>query len=74
LSGYNDDLTLALCIGLWVRDTALRLRQEGIELTKLALDHTKYQVGSQIYTGKPLTHNPYVMEVGTEKENLLWLL
>lgn len=34
---YNDDLVMSLAIGLWVRDTALRLRQEGIDLTKAAL-------------------------------------
>lgn len=38
MDGYNDDLTMALGIGLWVRDTALRLRQEGIELTRVAVD------------------------------------
>ena len=74
LSGYNDDLVLALCIGLWVRDTALRLRQEGIELTKLALDNTKYQMGSMVYTDKNMTHNPYEMQVGIEKESIRWLL
>ena len=37
MRGYNDDLTMSLAIGLWVRDTALRLRQEGIDLTKQAL-------------------------------------
>ena len=31
---YNDDLVMALAIGLWVRDTALRLRSDGILLTK----------------------------------------
>ena len=31
--GYNDDLVMSF-IGLWVRDTSLRLRTEGIELTK----------------------------------------
>jgi hypothetical protein len=35
--GYNDDLTMALGIALWVRDTALRLRQEGIDLTRATL-------------------------------------
>ena len=34
MRGYNDDLVMALAIGLWVRDTALRLRQEGVDLTK----------------------------------------
>ena len=36
---YNDDLIMSLAIGLWVRDTALRLRQEGIELTRATLGH-----------------------------------
>jgi len=74
LSGYNDDLTMALCIGLWVRDTALRLRQEGIELTKLTLDKTRYSVEGMVYTNKHVTHNPYEMEIGGKKENISWLL
>jgi hypothetical protein len=36
--GYNDDLIMSLGIGLWVRDTALRLRQEGIDLTRAFLN------------------------------------
>jgi len=36
-SGRNDDLVMALGIFLWVRDTALKLRQEGIDLTKMML-------------------------------------
>lgn len=74
LSGYNDDLTMALCIGLWVRDTALRLRQEGIELTKLAIDKTKYNVVGHVYTSNNMTHNPYEMDIGGKKENISWLL
>jgi hypothetical protein len=74
LQGYNDDLTMALCIGLWVRDTALRLRQEGIELTKLAIDKTKYNVVGHVYTSNTMTHNPYEMDIGDTKENISWLL
>ena len=32
MSGYNDDLVMSY-MGLWIRETALRLR-EGIELQK----------------------------------------
>jgi hypothetical protein len=39
--GYNDDLVLAYCQGLWVREVAIRLRQAGININKLALSHTK---------------------------------
>jgi len=33
-SGYNDDLVMSYSIALWVRDTAIKLRREGIKLTK----------------------------------------
>lgn len=36
-SGYHDDLVMSFAQGLWVRDTALRLRQAGIELNRLAV-------------------------------------
>lgn len=34
MEGSNDDLTMAFAIGLWVRDTALRMKQAGIDLSK----------------------------------------
>jgi intein/homing endonuclease len=40
MNSYNDDLVMSLGIGLWVRDTAIRLRQEGIDLTRSTMDHT----------------------------------
>ena len=74
LQGYNDDAIFALGIGLWVRDTALRLRQQGIELTKLAIERTAY-------SGLPFTSNnrpkinPYEMPLdGKQTENISWLL
>jgi len=39
--GYNDDLVMSYAIGLWVRDTAIKLRQEGIKLTKQMLNSAK---------------------------------
>jgi hypothetical protein len=37
MEGYNDDLVMSMCIALWARDTALRLRTEGIELVRTLL-------------------------------------
>jgi hypothetical protein len=37
MDGRNDDLVMAMCIALWTRDTALRLRMEGVELVKQML-------------------------------------
>lgn len=45
---YNDDLIMSLAIGLWVRDTALRLRQEGIDLTRSALGQMNMTKGKDI--------------------------
>src|SRR5690606_6313789 len=42
--GYNDDLTMAFCIGLWLRDTSLKLRQYGIELHKKSISHIQRSV------------------------------
>ena len=81
MSTYNDDLVMALSIGLWVRDTALRLRQEGIDLTKNTLssfdkhNHSTVQ-HSGIYGGSTAgNQNPYKMNVGEQdEEDLSWLL
>jgi hypothetical protein len=73
LVGYNDDLVMALGIGLWVRDTALRLRQQGIELTKLALDKTSYS--AMPFVIKPDNpENTFKMPIGDGQEDIRWLL
>jgi hypothetical protein len=75
MKGYNDDLTMSLAIGLWVRNTALRLKQEGIDLTKSMLSATQIKQNEAIYTNNHLNHNPYEMDLGRgEKENLKWLI
>ena len=35
--GYNDDLTISFATGLWMRDTALRLQQQGMDLNRKSL-------------------------------------
>ena len=36
--GYNDDLVMAFGIAMYIRDTALKYRQRGIDITKNALN------------------------------------
>ena len=75
MRGYNDDLTMSLSIGLWVRDTALRLRQEGIDLTKRALGGISNYSHTGIYGGSNLENNPWEMDINGQKEDLTkWLL
>ena len=71
--GYNDDLVIALAIGLWIRDTAMRLRTEGINLQKISIEHiTKVD---PVYTSKEEKHDSWEQELPTgEKEDLTqWL-
>ena len=76
MKGYNDDLVMGFSIGLWVRDTALRLRQEGIDLTKQALGGISTQTYSGVYGGQiyGMDDNPWSMKVGDAYEDLSsWL-
>jgi hypothetical protein len=76
MRGYNDDLVMSLSIGLWVRDTALRLRQEGIDLTKQALGGINQSVYDMGGFGGNTTfeENPWSMQVGGQSEDLTWLI
>jgi hypothetical protein len=75
MHGYNDDLVMAFSISLWVRDTALRLRQQGIDLTKNALDGISHQTTAFGFGGN-ITNDtdPWGMQIGGEREDLRWLL
>jgi len=74
--GYNDDLVMSFGIGLYVRDTALKFKQHGLDITKAALgafskNTTEYH-GAYFSTGKD---NPYTMDDGKGgTEDFSWLL
>ena len=73
MRGYNDDLVMSFAIGLWVRDTALRLRTQGVELTKKTL--SKMMDNEGLYTNDDINRNDsWDWETGKEKESLEWLL
>jgi hypothetical protein len=75
MKGYNDDLVMAFSIGLWVRDTALRLRQQGVDLTKSAMGGITSNMNQGIYGGgSSRDDNPWKMRVGDGFEDLSqWL-
>ena len=70
--GYNDDLVMSLSMALFVRDTALRLRQVGIDLTRRALSKSHKSVYTPGREGK----RDWEMDLGGKKgrEDLRWLL
>jgi hypothetical protein len=70
--GYNDDLVMAFAISLFVRDHALKLRNEGIELNRLALNN--FEKSSGIYNNTNTHQAQWTMKTGREDEDLTWLL
>jgi hypothetical protein len=73
-TGYNDDLVMSYAIALWLRDTSLKLRQQGIELTKNSLSHVQ-KTQPTIYTGRPANHaDGWSWNNGRDNENLTWLI
>jgi hypothetical protein len=73
-NGYNDDLVMSFCIGLWLRDTALRLRQQGIDLNKRAISNFR-RTDTSIFTNKnQRPDSGWSWNNGFNDENLTWLL
>ena len=72
MSGYNDDLVMSYAMGLWIRETALRLRSEGIELQKKAMNSITSNQG--VYTPTNNQNDSWTMEINKQKESLDWLL
>ena len=80
MRGYNDDLVMSFCIALWIRDTALRLRQQGIEVQRKTLDY--FGKSSGVYNGRSgmLKDSGWSMNVKNNGkgnigvEDLTWLL
>ena len=74
--GYNDDLVMAFGIAMYIRDTALKFRQRGLDLTRSALNNitvnrTSYQGG--YFADK--NHNPYQIDNPYgDKEDISWLI
>jgi hypothetical protein len=81
MDGYNDDLCMSLGLGLWVRDTALRLRFESQQYSKAIVNHigkAEYTGSAPIFTNKNSNraYESWNMKTGRngDIENLSWLL
>lgn len=76
MNGYNDDLVMPGCVGLFLRDTALRFRQTAMDLTYASLNSfTRTTDGFQVYTPSSMNQqNPWTMQAGNEQTDITWLL
>jgi hypothetical protein len=76
-TNYNDDLLMSFATALYVRDTALRLQQQGMDLARARLSsftnlNAKNQavMSSVAYQGK----NPYLIETNHGNHDISWIL
>ena len=73
--GYNDDLVMAFSIAMWVRDTALKLKQQGIELDRMAISRIGKNNQHGVYTNSNIENNPWKQKTRNgQDEDLTWLL
>jgi hypothetical protein len=74
LDKYNDDLVMSLAIGLWVRDTALRLKNERMTMTKHMLDRISNSTVPFVTKNGNLEHNPFTIHTEHGLEDISWLI
>jgi len=75
-SSYNDDLVMSLATALYVRDTAVRMKQQGMDLTRAQLDSflSLNQRSTGVYNVGYMQNSPYIMKTQYGEESLDWLL
>ena len=79
MKNYNDDLVMSFAIGLWVRDTALKLRQQSIDMNRNmigSINKTQTEAGPIYTTKTALGRQSWEMNTGVkdQKESITWLL
>jgi hypothetical protein len=74
--GYNDDLVMSFSTSLWIRDTALKLRQQGIDMHRKTLDYFGKAGGAYNSSNSFKGNAGWTMPVGHkgQDEDLTWLL
>lgn len=76
-TNYNDDLLISAATALYVRDTALRLRQQGMDLTRAQLSsftNLNMKNKAVIKSVGIQQNNPYIIDNGRTTEDVSWLL
>ena len=75
-TGYNDDLIISIATACYVRDTALKFAQQGVDLTRAMLNSTTKTSYNPFFSSTQINDpkNSYKMKVGGKDEDLSWLL
>jgi hypothetical protein len=74
-TGYNDDLIMSYSIGLYLRDSAIQYRAQGLDMQRAVLNSmqksTTFSPVNQLNEPKV---NPYQMNVNGQMEDITWLI
>ena len=76
-TNYNDDLLISAATALYVRDTALRLRQQGMDLARAQLSsftNLNAKNAAVIKSVGDQQNNPYIIDTGYGTEDFTWLI
>ena len=74
-NGYNDDLVMALGIGLFTRDTGIKFAQQGMDVTRKAIDGMSSTLSGYNTPSMPNgMSNPYQIETPYGTEDITWML
>jgi len=60
-------------IAMFLRDTSLKFQQQGLDMTRAALGNMTKTTTAGVFNSNSIL-NPYVQEMGGQKEDLRWLL
>ncbi len=75
--GYNDDLVMSFAMGQYMRDTAFKYKQHGMDLTKNMLDNISSNKPKHIGVYSPsINENPFKIDnpYSGGEEDISWLL
>lgn len=75
--GYNDDLVMSFATALYVRDTALRLRQQGMDLARAQLSsfsNINARDNKPVISTPMYGMNPYKIATARGEEDITWVL
>jgi hypothetical protein len=75
-TGYNDDLVMALGIGLFTRDTGVKFAQQGMDMTRLSINNiSSGKNPAMLPPSLPNgAQNPYIAETPYGFEDFRWVL
>ena len=74
---YNDDLIMSCATALYVRDTALKLRQQGMDLARAQLssfNNLNKRNPAVITSVGNMQNNPYIIKTRDGEEDISWLI